>query len=384
MTPLLVAQSAVDLATTIEPMRVAARVLGLALLSAGVAGAAAVAYRWYARSRVPAGVAVLAGLSAVAVVLNTTAALGQVLGGADDPLAVSVVVFNVAAFLAAGVAASVGHRVGDRIAVDGFALVGGRELDADVSQLVQAVGRVVTVDLPEEIADLDGYDPAAESVKDQLAGKRLRFPRGLTVAELEERIATRLEHDYDVGRVDLELAVDGTVDYLAVGRRQAGLGPTLPPGSAAVAATADPPFTARAGDRVQLWARGDPPERAATAELRATAGDVVTLVADAADAPALAGGNYRLVTLPTAARPERDLAGLLRAADETLAVVTIREGSDLVGVPVGSIDATVVAVTPEGGRVEAIPPRGRQLAAGDTVFVVARPEAIRKVEAAAG
>lgn len=52
--------------------------------------------------------------------------------------------------------------------------------------------------------------------------------RGLTVDELRRRITTRLREDYGVGNVDIELTEEGTVDYLAVGSRAAGIGPTPP------------------------------------------------------------------------------------------------------------------------------------------------------------
>lgn len=364
---------------------VAARLLGLAAVAGLVAAGAAVVYRWYARVAVPPGVTLLVGLSAVALYLNAKAALGDLIQGETAVLAPSVAAFNSVALLVAAAAAPVGRRLGDRVATDLFAVAGVDALGGDVSDLVQAVGRTVAVSLPDEIEDVEGHDPVPEETRTALAGHTFLFPRGLTVAALRERLVARIKDDYDVGYVDVELTADGAVTRLALGARFAGLGPTLAPGAAVVAVTADPPNDASPGDLVQVFepsaSAADAPERVATAELRATAGDVVTLAVDEEDARTLAGGGYRLVTLPTQPRPEREFASLLRAADETMGAVVV--GGALVGVPVGALDATVVALRSEGTVVSA-PSRGRVLDAGDTLYVVARPETVRRLEAAAG
>jgi Trk K+ transport system NAD-binding subunit len=59
--------------------------------------------------------------------------------------------------------------------------------------------------------------------------------------------------------------------------------------------------------------------------------------------------------------------------------VTVAAGSRLATETVGAVDATVAAVRPADGGIEAIPGRSRTLQAGDVLYVVARPEAIRRV-----
>jgi len=122
-----------------------------------------------------------------------------------------------------------------------------------------------------------------------------------------------------------------------------------------------------------------PPERAGAAEIRAVVGDTVTLAVDAHEA----GGDYRLVTLPAEPRPEQTFAGILRAADETTGAVRVAADSPLAGTAIGALDATVVALRPADGRVEAIPSGTRPIG-GDTLYVVASPEAIRRLDADAG
>lgn len=360
-----------------------ARIIGLAVASAGIAAIAALIYRWYARTSLPEGVAVLAGLSVVAIYLNATVVFDQLIGGRASILALEVVLANAVTILAAAVAAVGGRYVGDKLAVQVGAVTGARELESEIGRIVQSVGRVTTVDIPEEIADIEGYDPVSDEAKAALAGKTLVFPRRLAVGDLRDRLVDRIKQDYGIGHVDVDLRDDGTIDHLGVGKRAAGLGPTLAPGTAATAVRADPANSASAGDVVQLWRSGPDPERVVTAELRGAVDDVVTLALDEVDAMALDDGEpYRLVTLPAEARPEREFAALLRDADETMAVVEIEVGSPLDGTPIGALDLTTIAVRAADGSVSAIPSRSRVLAAGDTLYAMARPETLRRLESA--
>ncbi|MFC3477312.1 potassium transporter TrkA [Halobacterium litoreum] len=363
-------------------MATVAEAAGLAL-GAGVAVAVlAAAFRWYFRQRVPFGVALLVDAAVVTLYLNTRVALGDAVAGETDALAPLAVGFNLAVFGAAVVLVPAARRAGDRVGVQLLAATGTRELEGEVGQLVQAVGRAVAVELPEDIDDIEGYDPVAPAVKRDLAGRTLIFPRRLTVEQLRDRVVTRLKDDYEVGYVDVEVEKDGTATYLALGRRTAGIGHTLPPGTAAVAVRADPPNAAGAGDLVQVWeTTGESPERVATAEIRGVHEDAVTLSLDEYDARGLAGGDYRLLTLPYEPGADRQFASLLRGADETMTVATVAADSDLDGATVGDVAGTVVAVRSADG-VDAIPARDRVLAPEDTLYVVARPDAARRLDAA--
>ncbi|UWG48795.1 TrkA, K+ transport system, NAD-binding component [Halanaeroarchaeum sp. HSR-CO] len=356
------------------------RVAGLIVLSFLTAALVAVAYRWYVRVRVPGGVALLAGVSAVALYLNTRGALGQVVAGQTGYLTWEAVVFNSLSFLLGALVTPLGRRGGDRLAVSVMAMAGSQIVEGEVSTLVGTVGRLVSLSLPETIHDIDGYDPASEGVKDALAGKTLLFPRRGGRPELENRLRARIKDDYDVGYVDLDVAPDGTVEYLALGRRVAGIGPTLGPGGAAVAVEADPPNAASAGDVVQVWKTGAEKRRVATGEVRGVAGDVVTLALDETEARTLAGNRYRLLTLPSEPTADREFAALLRAAEETMAAINVDPGSQLVDATVGDLGATVVAVKPTEDAVDPVPPMSRPLAAGDLVYVVASPATIRQLE----
>ncbi|MBX0295155.1 TrkA C-terminal domain-containing protein [Haloarcula nitratireducens] len=364
-------------------LRFAAWLVGLGIAAASAAALVGMGYRWYVRERVPTGLGVLFGLSVVAVYLGTRGALGDVILGQEEVLESTQVLRNLASLAVGGFAALTGTKVGDHLGTDLFAATGGRDVNADVSEIVQTVGRVTTVKLPDDIDHIVGYDAVPDATQEKLAGRRFLFPRRLTKAELRDRLVTRLKTDYGVGHVDLELDDDGSVSYLAIGSRAAGIGPTLPPATNAIAVRADPAHAASAGDLVQVW-ETEPLRRVLTGELRGVAGEVVTVAIDAADTQKLdPSERYKLVTLPVQSRPDREFASLLRAADETMGTVHVEAGSELVGQTVGGLGAIVAAITREGAAPETIPSRERVLAADDHVYAIATPDALRRLEAAA-
>ena len=372
--------------TFTQPRAAAITLVTFVVLAAVAAGAGSVVYRWYFRTAIPEGVAILLGVSIVALYLNTTS-LGS-LAGAEDAqlLTVEGVVFNVVALGLAATVSPVGRYLGDRVAVDVFALSGIEGIDGKTSRIVRTVGRMTPVTLPpaDGIEDMDTYEPVPVEKKAEIAERTLLFPRKLTVEELRDRLVERVKDDFGVGHVDVDVAADGTVGYFAVGSRATGLGPTLAPGRAAVALSADPPNNATAGDMVQVWRTDTEPERVATGELRGVAGDVATLALDESDAATLSvEGGYRLVTLPAEPQADREFASLLRNADETMATVTVTADGGLVGTAVGDVTAVVAAVRSAEGTVQAIPARAYTFAAGDTAFLVGRSDAIRQFESAA-
>lgn len=334
-------------------------VAGLALLAGVVTGAIAAGYRLYARETMPARLGVIVGLSAVAIWLNTVVALTQYVDAGADPLALPVALRNVLAFAASAGAAEGGRRVGDRLAANSSVLAGARSVEGGVSPLVKAVGRVITVTLPASIEDAPGYEPVPEGTKEELAGSTLVFPRGLTVAELRDRLETRLADDHGIGHVDCEIGTDGAVTSLAVGLRASGLGPRLAPGTVAVAVRADPAPDASSGDTVTLWRAG---ERVATGELRDATDEVATIALDADDPP-LDAGEYRLVTLAEGTGADRVARTLFRSG-----VRATRIGPSLAGTPVRTCEGIVLAI--DGASFEALPDPDRRLEEGEVVYAL--------------
>ncbi|NUB90705.1 TrkA C-terminal domain-containing protein [Haloterrigena sp. SYSU A121-1] len=357
-------------------------IAGFALLAGGTAAGVAFVFRWYSADGIPEGVAILLGVSMVAIWLNAQSALQQVISGDAELLELSTVAFTVAAFVASAIAADGGRRLGDHLATDVFAVATPRTI-TEVGQLVRSAGRVVAVELPEEIADVDGYDSVEESTKTELAGHTLLFPRRLSTDDLRERLIARLERDYGIGHVDVEFGTDRTIDYLALGSRPAGIGSTLAPGTVAVAIRGDPAPDASPGDAVRIWRRDeDSLRRAAGGELRGVADDVATVAVDADDAGTLSTDEeYRLVTLPRDPGAERDLVSLLRAADETVTTLPVDAGDPLEGAAVGSLPVFVLAVDrgAAGADPLALPSSETRLEAGDVAYVLGRPDALRRI-----
>lgn len=358
------------------------QLLGLSALAVILSAVVALAYRSFVDEAVPRWLAVLAGVSGVAVYLGTTPALETVVREGVQPGEIEIALFNVGALLAGGGGALLGRPIGDRFGAEVVPWSPTQDVDDEVSQLAQTVGQVTTVSLPTRIDDAAGYDPIPARTKESLEGKKLIFPRGLTVDELGERVKEQLRSDYGIGTVDVEFD-EGDVSYLAVGTRAAGIGSTLPPATNAVALRADPGFSASTGDIVQVW-EPDSMQRILTGELRGVADDVVTVAIDAGDTPKVdPTRRYRLVTLPVEDRPDREFASLLRAAEETFSTVTVEAGSPLHGLPLAALDVTVTAIRPDDGEPVPFPDGEYRLAPGDLLFAIARPAALRRLETAA-
>ena len=380
--PLATAEAALQTGVTFEdPFTAAITLVVFALLSVLGAGSLAITYRWYFKQSVPEGISILVGVAVVALYINT-ASLGAAVGeGAVDLFRPGVVFFNVTALGVATAAAPAGRRIGDTLSSRLFSVVGLKQFEGDMGTVVRSAGRVTSVTLPETIEDMESYDPVTAETKAELASKTLVFPRRLTVEQLRTRLVERLKEDYSVGYVDVDLTDEATVEYLALGIRIAGIGATLAPGTVAVAVRADPPNNAAAGDMVQVWRVGETTERVVTGELRATAGDTATLAVDEGDASALSPTEpYRLLTLPAEPRADREFATLLRGVDETMSMVTVGDNSDLAASTPQSLTATVLAVRPVEGKLMALPDRDRGFAAGETIYVLGRPDVLRRLE----
>ena len=75
---------------------------------------------------------------------------------------------------------------------------------------------------------------------------------------------------------------------------------------------------------------------------------------------------------------------MLRRGDETMGIVGVDPESSLVGVSVSALDVTVLAVRSSDGEVETMPDRERSIGPGDSLFVIGRPDVLRKLEASNG
>lgn len=364
-----------------DPLAAIVTLVVFALLSLLGAAAIALVYRWYFAEEVPEGIAVLIGVAVVALYINTASLGAIVSSGGTDLFQIETVLFNVVVLGVASLAAPVGRRAGDAVATNVLSMPALRQFEGDMGTVVRSAGRATTVTLPDEIEDMVSYDPVPEETKTEMAGKQLVFPRRLTVGALRERLISRIKEDYAIGYVDVDLTEKGDVEYLAVGSRMAGVGPTLAPGTVAVALSADPPNNASPGDLIQIWSTGEQPKRLVSGELRGVASDVVTVAIDAADADRIdPTERYRVVTLPEEPQPDREFATLLRGVDETMAAIDVDPGSELSGTVVREAGVIVVAIRSADGTTAPIPDRDRRFADGDTVYTLGRPDVLRRLE----
>ena len=90
------------------------RLIGLALLAAFVAGAVSFFFRWRTQSQLPEGPALLLGLGAVTLYLNTNIVLIQFLGADGEVLTSNAIAANLLIFAASTITAAAGWQVGDR------------------------------------------------------------------------------------------------------------------------------------------------------------------------------------------------------------------------------------------------------------------------------
>lgn len=356
-------------------------VLALSLLALVITAIVTFVFRVRTGNTFPEGATLIVGLGVVAIYLNTRLALVQFISNRGEMVSTGEVLLNISVFVIAGVASYVGRSLGDGAGTSNRFTW--KRLQPDLSPIVRATGRFITVSIPETIEDIEGYDPVDIETKRVIAGKSMDFPKGLTLDELHSQVTARLKEEHDIGYVDVDIDLDGTVGYLAVGQRAVGLGQTIPPNSVSVAVSADPPFSASPGDTVQLWHvdEGGTETRVGTAELRASVGSVATLVLDETTANEIdPTADHRLMTLSANSNPEREFAAMLRREDETMSIIELQTGSPLVGNPVGRLDVTVIAVRSANDEIETIPEQDYQIQAGDNLYALGSPEALRKFE----
>ncbi|SDQ19002.1 hypothetical protein [Natronobacterium texcoconense] len=358
-------------------------VFGFAVLATVASMVVSFAYRRYSTRPVPPGVTALVGLAVVGGWLNVAGIGRSTIIDETSLFHHATAVYFLGAFLTGVVGAEGGRHVGDHLArevygIDSVAAPG------TAASIVRAGRRSIELDLPETITDADGYPPVEESVKRTLAGKPMLFPARLSVDDLESRLVDRLERDYGIGCATADLAPDGTVERLAIGRRRSGLHRTLPPDTAAVAIRSDPPADASVGDPIEVW--DDSSHLVATGMLRATAGDVVTIVVDENDAGAFdcgPGTRYRLVIRPESPTAVPAFVAALRSADETIVSASVRPESELVNEFVGWIPGTVLAlVRDDGDEVLPFPDDEETLVAGDDLYVLGPPTAVQNLQSA--
>jgi len=259
-----------------------------------------------------------------------------------------------------------------------------------------------------EVADMEGYPPLPEELRGEIRGAEFTFPADLRIAELEERLADRLETAYDLGEAAVTIDERGRAAVIAAppfsglskrvgdGRHAVSVDGLLPTGLArgdeVTCITADAQVrgtvvSARTSDDPTA----DPEERrevtpeeeeAVPKPVRAPtttggAGRLTVAVTRTDVQPLLAADDAKVVVESRGTRREFEVISMLRRADRRFGRLTIEPGSRLDGTTLGeaavrSTDdvAILAARTADGWQVA---PRGdTPLAAGTEIVVVGR------------
>lgn len=363
--------------TTVELTRAALLgVLGYGALAGIVTAAVAAGYRVATVRRIPRGPAVLAGLSVPTGWLALELWRQGTVVAATAPTHHVSGTYVLGVVTAGAVLAGIGHRLGDHLA-RGTLDLEHLEGAGNATDRLRSARLSVAVTLPESIDDADGYPAVDPGVKRELEGRTFLFPRRLTRVERRTRLRRRLETDFDVGYVAVDLAPDGTVVSLAVGRERSGLGPTLPPGTAAVAIRITRPVDAGAGDPVEVWTDEADPRLVARGRFRSSSVPVATIVIDAADVDAFVSDRqYRLTVGPDAPSGVGALVTAIADADETVIRRTVEVDGPLENEFAGWVPGRILAIDHDGEPL-AFPSGNEPLTAGDTLYVVGTPPELR-------
>lgn len=268
-----------------------------------------------------------------------------------------------------------------------------------------------------EVADVEGYPPLPEELREELRAAEFTLPAALRIRDLEERFADRLETTYDLGDVDVTIDEGGRASVSAA-PAFSGLSKRVGEGRQAVSVDALVPTGLARGDEVTcvtpaaevrgtvLSARsGDgapdplehaddpaleegtiaPPVRAPTTA--GGEGRVTVAVARADVEPLLQADRATVVVQSRGTRREYEAISLLRRADRRFERLTVGADSPLAGSTLG--DAAVrrtyeVAVLAIRGRDgwDVAPGGEASVEAGDELFVTGRRAALTHFEEA--
>lgn len=354
-------------------------IIGFGLLALVAVSPLAFLFRQYTTRQLPAGAGVLFGSAVVSVWLAVDSALTGTLVGDTGLVHYGTGAFLLGTFVISAVAAEGGRRIGDRIGCDVFDIT---HLDegTDAVGLLQSARLAVTVELPAQIGDADGYFAVDENTKQALAGRQFMFPRRLELDELRERLESRIVADFDVDYVAAELSEEGRVTALALGAKPSGLGASLPPGTAGVAVQATPLPEAGVGDPVEVWTTGETEQFVAKAEFRSTDGESTTLLVDDDDVDAIEQHEqYRLVTHPDSSNDLAEFIPVIRDVEETMTTVTVEAGGPLEGEFAGWLPVSVPVLDRDGTPIP-FPAERETLQAGDVAYVIGTPSAIARLD----
>ncbi|MWV38721.1 hypothetical protein [Natrialba sp. INN-245] len=345
-------------------------VFGFGLLTGVVTLVVAFAYRRYSTRSIPAGAAVLVGLAVVGLWINVVSVRQSTIIDETPLFHHATATYFLAAFAVGSVAAAGGRRIGDAVARESANI--DRIDDRTAAASVVRRGRLsVEYRLPEEFTDLPGSPPVENSVKRELAGESVLVPCDIPADSRVSRLENRLERDFGIGHVAVDLTSDGAISRVRLGRKRVGIGSTIAPNAVALAVRGVAQSSGSTGERVEIWTDDECTSRlVATGTLRATSGDVATIVTDAERAEEIRSHErYRIVTRPASSSDIYELLSTIRALDHTVAKLTVSRDGPLEGEFVGWLSGTVVGLVRNDETIP-FPAEQVPLEADDDVYIL--------------
>lgn len=357
----------------------------------------------------------LPGLGVVVLALAIAGINGGLLA-LVDPTVLESGVRVVVALLVVLMLALYAHAKGDQMGATfprriSIAKLRERTLSSDVVEFVGSRGEV-KIDVVGDVADMEGYPPLAEAIREEIKTGEWRLPADLPLSELETRFADRLKSELDLADVSVSIDDRGRASVVAA-PPLSGLSKRVPAGRRAVSIDALVPTGMARGDEVVVLSEDfavqgtvvsaksgtepkedskpatdggmpSPEEPAPPARTQTTTGGEgrVTVAVTRSDAGKLLGVDRgKVVVRARGIRREFELVSLLRRAGKRFKKLTVRADGPLDGRTLGdadvrdTYDVAVLAVKRPDGWIVA-PRGGTVIEEGDELFAVGRREAL--------
>jgi hypothetical protein len=355
------------------------------------------------------------GLGVVVLAGGLAGISGGLLGLLDENVAQSTT--GVAAILVVLMLSLWAHSQGDKLGASvprRLTLSRFRETDFSTEFLdrVDSYGQLKIT--PATVENIPGYPPLPEETRQAILSRTWKFPVGLSVTELESRVAEKLTDAYSLADVTVSIDSAGRTEVSAA-PETAGLSRRIPDGTRAVSIRTLLPTGLAIGDRATLSldsgtvtgpvisakTDGVEPEPEAPAEDVETDGGEEPEPERPPQAPTTTGGHgsVTLALPPEDARRvvredvakltvdsrgksrEHEAVDVLERGDNQFALVTIAAGGPIDGVTLAdakireTFGVAVLAVRQKTDRLVA-PPRSTQVGVGDELLVAGPASAV--------
>ena len=298
-----------------------------------------------------------------------------------------------------------------------------RTLNTDVIELVGGRNQV-RLTVVGEVSDIEGYPPLPAALRREIGDGEWTFPADLPIAELETRFADRLQSEFDLADVSVDLdeaararvaaapPMGSTSRRVPAGKRAVSLAALVPSGIArgesvrivtpetsvtgtVIAARSGPPATTTtaatttAGDDTLATDGGEelPTPLPAAATTTGGEGRITVAVSRSEATTLLSATDPQVVVCPRGTRREFALVSLLRRSGVQFKKVTVASGGPLDGHTIGGVgvrDSYNVLILAAKHEKWQVAPRGEQpLSAGDKLYVIGTSESLTRFAEAA-